>query len=332
MELSISGRKIKSEIKKVHVSALKFDPTNARLRHLTDKLTDNRISEWLWEQPEAKELCNEIEFSKGLSEPLYIDHRGVVREGNERLACLRFLNEQAQNGEIENVAKDQFEMANCIVLPEGTPEKDIAIWLARIHVRGKDKWKTINKAAYVYDLSHKYNLSYDNIKNAVGMAKKTVQTTLATYRATLDYGRKYKDDKQWPSKYSYYYEVFKNDQLKNWLKKDTRNLEMFGEWIYSGKIPKGQDVRKLKQIVEDDNIFNQFMASGSKEAKAILDGIAFVGSASLKPLVKAIDALHKFPRDELKTITLDPAKWKVIETLHNELDSFMKDAHSIKAA
>lgn len=330
IELSISGKKIRTEIKKVHVSRLKFDPTNARLRHLTEKLNQKKIAEWLWEQPEVRELCNEIRFSKGLTEPLCIDSNYVVREGNERLACLRYLNEEAHNGEIEGVAEDQFEMAQCQILPEGTPEKDIAIWLARIHVRGKDKWRTINKAAYIYDLSHKYNLSYDDIKKALGMAKKTVQTTLTTYRATLDYGKKHRDDKQWMSKYSYYYEIFKNEQLKNWAKLNA-NLELFDEWVYSGKIPKGQDVRKLKQIIADDDLLKQFMDSESKQAKTILDSIDSAGSASLKPLVKAVDALHKFPRDELKTITLDPAKWKVIETLHNELDSFMKDAQAIKA-
>jgi hypothetical protein len=240
------------------------------------------------------------------------------------------LSEEAHNGEIPDVPENQFDRPQCLILPKNVTERDIAIYVAGVHVKGKAKWRAINQAAYLYDLSTKYDMSHEEIRKAVGIAKKTIQTTFSSYGATKAYAEKHPDDKKWPQKYSYYYELYKNDKLKAWTTKNN-NLQLFGEWIYTERIPKGADVRKLKTLIGDQEQFQKFLAANKTEAKRILDSVDPSQTGSLKAIAKAIDTLQKFPRVELKTIVADANKWKVIETLQKELESFIQDAKNMMA-
>lgn len=320
---------VDAEVRFIPLNELSLDPTNARLRHLNGIVKDRDIEAFLLEQPEVKELYREILWAKGIREPLVVDSKGVVREGNERLVCLRRLSEEAHNGEISDVSENQFDRPQCLVLPKDIAERDIAIYVAGIHVKGKAKWRAINQAAYLYDLSTKYGMSHEEIRKAVGIAKKTIQTTFSSYGATKAYAEKHPDDKKWPQKYSYYYELFKNEKLRGWAAKND-NLQLFGELIYREKIPKGAYVRNFKTLIDDQEKFQKFLTVSKTEAKSILDSVDPSQVGSLKAIVKAIDTLQKFPRAELRTIAADTDKWRVIETLQKELESFIQDARSMK--
>lgn len=313
---------------KIAITKLKLDPNNARLRYL-GKLREEELERALLKEPGIEDLYKQIEAEGGITEPLYVDSKYIVREGNERLVCLRKLSREAHEGKLEGFPKDQFDMIPCRMIPSGSPESEIAIWLARIHVKGKNPWRAWNKALIVYELSTKYKFSYEEIRKRIGISKKTVQTTISAYDATLEYKSEHPHDADWYYKYSYYYEIFKNEQLRKWIRQND-NSELFGDWIHTKKLPRGEDVRKLKELIDSPKMIAEFNSASVTKAKDLLRSLETGGSKSLRVLAKATEALRKFPVGELRTIASDPIRWKIIEDLHEELKSFIRSTQSMK--
>jgi hypothetical protein len=315
---------------KIPLSKLKLDPTNVRLRHL-GKLKEAEVEQALWNEPGMDDWYRQIREEGGISEPVVIDSNYLTREGNERIVCLRRLSKEAHAGELPGVARDQFDSVPCRMVSPGASEKEIAIYLTRIHVKGSHKWKSLNKAIMIYELSTNHGLSYEELRKRLGISKKTVQTVKSAYEATLGYQNKHRDDAKWYYKYSYYHEIFKNEQLKNWAKQNG-NLESFTDWIYTGKIPRGEDVRKLKKLILDQELFDEFKNANVTRARVILASFETLGSKSLDIISKATEVLRNFPLGELRGIVSDPVKMKVINEHYEEMTSFMKNAQSLKKA
>jgi hypothetical protein len=317
-----------AEIIKVPLSKLKLDPTNVRLRHL-GKLRESEVEEGLWKEPGMDDWYRQIREEEGITDPIVIDANYVTREGNERLVCLRRLSREAHDSEFPGIAKDQFDIVPCRMVSPNAPEKEIAVYLTRIHVKGSHKWKSLNKAIMIYDLSDKYGVSYEDLRKRLGISKKTVQTAKSAYEATLRYQKEHRDDVKWYYKYSYYHEIFKNEELKNWAKQ-YNNLESFTDWIYTGKIPRGEDVRKLKKLILDSALFDEFKKANVTRAREILASFETMGSKNLDIISKATDALRNFPLGDLRATVADPVKWKVLSDHYHEMTSFMKNAESLK--
>lgn len=317
-----------AELVRAPLTKLRFDPNNIRLRYL-GKLRDEELEEAIWSEPLVEEWYRLIRADGGITEPLVIDSKYVVREGNERLACLRRLSKEAHNGEIPEFPKNRFDLVPCQKIPPNFSEREIAIWLARIHYKGKHPWKSVNKALMIYELSTKHGFTYEEIRKRLGVSKKTVQTTRSAYEATLQYHDEHRDDTNWYYKYSYYHEIYRTEKLKNWIRENDHS-RLFADWIYSGKIPRGEDVRKLKGLIDDPEILAEFSTTNVTRAKEILRAFESGGSKSLNVLAKAKEELRKFPLGELRTVVSDPMKWKIIDELHKELESFIKNAESVK--
>jgi hypothetical protein len=317
-----------AEVVKVSLSKLKLDPTNVRLRHL-GKLKESEVEESLWNEPGMDDWYRQIREEGGISEPVIIDSNYVTREGNERIICLRRLSREAHDGELPGTARGQFDIVPCRMVSPDASEKEIAVYLTRIHVKGSHKWKSLNKAIMIYDLSTKYGLSYEELRKRLGISKKTVQTVKSAYQSTLKYQKEHRDDAKWYYKYSYYHEIFKNEELKNWAKQDD-NLDSFTDWIYTGKIPRGEDVRKLKKLILDPELFDEFRKANVTRAREILASFETMGSKSLDIISKATDTLRNFPLGDLRATVSDPAKWKVLSDHYREMSSFMKNAESLK--
>ena len=119
-----------------NVTDLHFDIKNPRFRHLGRIETEDDVERFLWKEPSTRTLFREIESTQGLSTPLLVDDQGVVREGNRRLVCLKRLIGKIKVGE-SDVPMYKVDRIPCYILPKGTPEDDIALYLALEHVTGK---------------------------------------------------------------------------------------------------------------------------------------------------------------------------------------------------
>lgn len=320
-------RTVDAELKAVPLKLLKLDPRNIRFKHISQALTDADMEKIIWDEPDTRELYNEIKFSQGLSEAPIVDSDCFTREGNRRVVCLRKLLEPVAKGKT-TVPREKIDPVQCIVLPKETPESDIAIYLTRVHVSGKKEWRALNQAAQVYELYNTHRFSYEQIRESVSISKQTAINMEQAYKKTLEYHTKYPDDKEWLGRYSYFYELFKPKSLREWAEKEG-NVEQFGKWIAEGKIAKGEEVRTLPKIINDPEAYEALVSKGNKGAIDILsEKDPTADSMTYRRLQTALTAIQNFPRNELLNTVKNKSKLQLLEKLHTELEGLIKDIKS----
>jgi flagellar biosynthesis component FlhA len=121
------------------------------------------------------------------------------------------------------------------------------------------------------------------------------------YRDTLAYREKYPDEVGWASKYSYFDEIHKRGDLREWIE-HRGNRERLMEWIYRQRIRTGMDIRKLPLILNDKYATNLLNRSSAERAYAYL--------AKKDPRLS--DDFYRKVSDVIKTIRRIDAKQVVL--------------------
>lgn len=328
--LSITPHKtIEADIVEVPLDDLKLDPKNVRFRHLLKPLTTDEMIDNIWNESATKKLYQQIFYSQGLSEQPIIDSNFVVKEGNMRTVCLWKLKEKILEGEVD-MPLEKIDPVRVILLPDDVEESEVVILLTRYHVAGKTEWKALNQAAQVYDLYTQYGFSYDKIADSCGIGKLTAMRQIQAYELVLAYHQDYPDDIQWVTRYSYFYELVKKKDLKKWSN-DFNDLALFMKWVNDGQVAKGAEVRLLPQIIENENAYNTMLNGATvQEALEVLGREKpEMTSKSFKTIRSAIEELRMFPRNELIDTIRNPAKMKMLETLHEELGTLITDIKTV---
>ena len=74
---------------------LRLDPLNVRFRHITRKMSENEMEEWLETEEDVRVLTKQIIRDRRIQQPIYAIEDGqgkyVVKEGNRRTASLRLI-------------------------------------------------------------------------------------------------------------------------------------------------------------------------------------------------------------------------------------------------
>jgi len=323
-------RAIEADLMDIPLDNLKLDPENVRFRHIMRTLSEQEMIEWIWKETETKKLYQQVKFSQGLQEQPIVDSGFVVKEGNMRVVCLLKLRDEIQNGEITNIPIEKIDPVRCIVLPKKMDDTEISILLTRVHVAGKTPWRALNQAAQVYDLHNKHGYSFDKIADSCGMGKVTAMRMVDAYEQTLAYHEKHSDDQLWVSRFSYFYELLKRKQLKDWVA-DPDNVEKFMEWVSAGQIEKGAEVRDLPDIIAVPSAYEKLLDGGriGDALKVVAQENPAITSKSFKIIEKATEELKTFPRNELIDTIKNPAKMRMLEELHSELESIIADIKSV---
>jgi hypothetical protein len=326
-EISVTpGRTITAILAKIPLSKLKLDENNVRFRHLLKKLPAPEMEEIIRKEEDTKELCSQIEFSEGLQNPLIVDSNFIVKEGSRRLVCCRLLSKK------KDISKNLFEKITnplCIILPKDTSPEDIAIYLANVHVAGNKKWKAINKAAHIYDLNTKYGMTYDEIKDALSIGKDTITRMIKSFQTLMDYIKKY-DDKDWIYKYSYFDELFKRKDLKEWSKSEE-NVAKFMFWIGTKKITQGIQVRDLSKILADAKALEVLNSYGFMQAMEVLETTnPAISSDFYKQIDKTQSMLFRMPREEMVSTAKNYTKLEMLKRLQNNLRILISEIEELK--
>jgi hypothetical protein len=254
------GRELECEVGTVSLSAIHLDPKNVRLKHFQTKLSEKEIEGEIWKNPSARALFRSIEAAEGLSTPPIVDSKFIVREGNRRIVCLRKLYEKIVNGQ-SNIPLWKIDSVLCYVLPTEANESDIAIYLALEHVTGKKEWMAINQAAHVHELSTIHNLSFEEIEKSIGLNRSLLSSAAFAYQKTFEYHNEYPNDKDWLNKYSYFYELVKKPNLKEWSVSPKFNRVT--KWINSGQIQRGEEIRHIPEINSDERMRKKISSGGT---------------------------------------------------------------------
>jgi|GEM_PF-2903264 len=320
--------------KDVPIEELKLDFGNVRLAHLSlrDKFSDDKVEKILWDDPDIDGLYDQILFSKGITEPIVVTSNYVVVEGNRRLACLRKLNSQAKAGDLPGVSKSEFSKVPCLVLtPDAKdPEKDI--YLAMVHVKGKQPWKLFNRAKHVYTLYMVHKLSYDKIARAARMGKPTVKRNIEVYREIIKYQARYTDDGEWVHKFTYFDELFKRKDLKEWRETEG-SLKLFAGWVHGKKFRDVRDVRKLYLVLSDEEAFKAFKEHNFDRAMKVLErNDPSLTDNYFKKIKSTLEIIRTTSRSKLEEIVKNPEEFKLLNSLSAELENLMMDLKSKRKA
>lgn len=337
IQINISEYKIiEADILSIPLSYLKLDPNNVRFKHIPEPMTDKEIEDHIWIEPDTKSTLREIKFSQGLSEKPYVkkisDSEYLVIEGNQRTVCLRRLVEEIGIRKESNIPLEKIDPVQCIILPEDVDEAAIALLLARLHVSGKKDWPAMNKGAHIYDLVIKHDYDWDEVAKAVSMGKNTISQNVKAFEQTMEYHKKYHDDKGWLLKFSQFLELFKRRSLKEWAE-NPKNLEKFMDWVYKNQIPMAIHVRKIDKIIADRDALNAM-----QEGLTILEAEEILkesekrksNSENTDSQVKNLYGfVQNFPRNKMAEFAKNEEQLKNLENFHKEVGRLIRDIKAI---
>ena len=313
------------EEKQVALKDLKLDPKNVRFRHNTSLLTEKQMEDYLYDEEDVKLLIRQIIHDKKVQQPIYVvedtDGKYVVKEGNRRTVALRKIDYDIKAGKIKDFEKNHFEVVPVFVL-HGT-KHEIDVFVAQDHVSGKNEWAALNKASVVYDFIDVYGESIEEVAIELGMTKGKVANLYEAFKATEKYGKRYPDDKNYVTKFSYFMELYQSRVLKNWLSEDPTNLDYFIELVRNNKLEatyKGP--RKLAKIIAIPNPLRaKALAELDAEDGNIEKAFSVVtdyqksSSGVWSDIKKLRSVFDKTRYDEFILAVEDPEKFQLLEEI-----------------
>lgn len=342
MEIAIEGRRTEGSLEKISLDQLRLDPTNVRFKHREKELPEGEVERYIWEEEDAKTLYKQIKTSGGLMEPPVVlrtsEEQFLVKEGNRRIVCLRKLSKEAHEGKLAKegykYAKDHFDSVQCIVLPSELSQKDVDSLIGTRHVSGPKEWATLNRAWHIYDMYTRDSMDFDEIRQILGFGKGTVIRMVKAFEKTMEYGKKHPDDKYWFRKFTYFDELYKKPELRDWIEQDPQNLDSFIEWVAVGKFNDVRDVRILPGLLGDPDAAKIFRSPQGDIVKArniLALRDPTITSQTFAAVKKTIEALRAIPRSEFIQATHDSSRVKLLKELRLEVDGLLDDIGKMKA-
>ena len=324
-EMVLAGVKIQVRSIDIPLDELRLDSTNPRVANTVaanlypeDKV-DQHLANLLWEDPDVQNLYRSVRANKGLIERIIVRSNSVVAEGNCRTVVYRRLR--------ENFPDDPtWKSVPARLLPADITDRQVAILLGELHVGGKNEWSPFEKAGHIYELFHKHGLVQEEIAKLLRTSKTSVNYNARAFDAMKN---KYLLAFPGPGairKFSYFYELYRNPPLREWVTKSPEALDEFVQWVGTGKIAKGADVRELNDIVSNERALEAFKAQGQSAAMKVLEqDRPERTSPLLRLMVEMRRALDDARLDDIQRVRKDEsgAAKSIVRGLRQSLDRFV---------
>jgi hypothetical protein len=296
----------------VNLSNLLLDPNNPRFSELGEELYTipesryteekvqltafNRMKSPSFDVTALKDTINTVGFlpmdrivvRKWQSRDLASHQKYVVLEGNRRVTALKWLMELHESGKdtLTDEQIENFTKISCLLLDdEYINDTTLLILPGLRHVSGIKEWGAYQKAKTVHAL-RKSGLSPQEAAQSLGLSTRASNQAyrcflaLEAMKADEDFG-----EYASPKMYSYFEEVFKRSDVKNWMGwneeagKFTNNKEtsLFYSWMVpddsepesSPKLPEAKSVRDLAQIINDAQALAVFTSPTGSLSRAL---------------------------------------------------------------
>jgi hypothetical protein len=172
-----------------------------------------------------------------------------------------------------------------------------------------------------------YGLTQDEIAKLLKTSKTAVNHNIRAFSAMKD---KYLRDYPGPGavrKFSYFLEVYKKPELRDWVTNDPAALDQFVRWVGTGKIGQGMEVRDLVDIVGNQRALQAFIGGGVDAARRILERDRPELTSPLFKLMvdmtKAIDGARLDDVTKVRGDRLGGAK-AIVRELKESVDRFVE--------
>jgi hypothetical protein len=252
----------------VPLKDVRLDPSNPRIQHAVRQKfngktpTQKELVELIYSTSGVPDLFKSIRDSGGLQDPIHILANGTVAEGNCRAACFMRLADL-------QTADARWKAIQCIRLPPTVTPRQVSVLQAQFHVAGKIKWRAAEKAGHIHSMHKHLNMDAKAIASAMGMHEKTIKRLLDAYNLWVTEIVPNATGKEALRLWSHAEEYFKNSELDD-HRADPRNAAWFAKQVVSGKIKRGDEVRKLPKIVKNKAAIRALETGGVKKAISVV--------------------------------------------------------------
>lgn len=279
LTIPLDGRDTRVEFRTIPLNRLVLDEDNPRISYfkdnqlkpsLTEKdvefaLTSGNTEAW-------RKLRDSIHNNRGVVTPIWVeplqsptDESFRVIEGNSRvLACRKLMAEEPH--------EPHWQAVLAYVLPREVSGEQKNFIRLLSHLRGATDWDAYEKAKYLYRLWDSDGWTKDRLEKQTKMTRRQIEDNIGAYRLMSEqYLPRYGTDPEEVSKFSYFVEYVKDRKLQQLFDRYAGGAEGYCRWVNDRtKIPTGQDVRKLRPILENDDARKVILRQGFDAALEVL--------------------------------------------------------------
>jgi len=345
--IPVDGKETKIKLMQIEIDKIELDESNPRISFFKDNQVNDNLSKdqiifaLTNKKPEAfRKLMDSIHNNKGIVYPIWVepkknkkDKEYKVIEGNTRLVIYQKLKQ-------EEPYEERWKTISCNILPNEIDDEQKNFIRLLSHLRGATEWDAYEKAKYLYKLWQDDGWSINRLEKQTKMTEKQINENIKAYRIMEEqYLTVHGDDPNEVSKFSYFVEYVKDNELQKLMKKNSMGDKDFCDWVANKeKIPTGQDVRKLRYIFDNEDTKNVFIIKGFDAAMQMLEfKKPYLVSPFYKTVEEVIEGLKEINSQELDEIVNEEnskrenmikelAKWsqKIIDLIEKEKDGFRK--------
>jgi hypothetical protein len=324
-EIVLDKMKVQVRGQDLPVEDILLDPTNPRIANTVaasnfddGKAMQDSLGEFLWSDSDVHNLYRSVLENRGLIERIIVRNNMVVAEGNCRTVVYRKLREK--------FPKDPtWRTIPARVLPANISDRQIAVLLGELHVGGKNEWSPFEKAGHIHQLFTQYGMVQEEIAKILRTSKTAVNHNFRAFDAL----KKYMVAFPGPGavrKFSYFLELYKNPQLREWVTKSPEALADFVQWVGTNRIQQGRDVRDLKDIVSNPRALAAFSKQSREAAMKILgQERPELSSPLFKLMIEMTEALADARLDDIQRVRKDPTGGAkaIVRNLDSALERFV---------
>jgi hypothetical protein len=326
-EITLDGKRVQVQSIDLPLERVKLDPRNPRIANTValslseeGEALQKKLEALLWEDGDVRDLYRQVLINKGLVERIIVRQDGTVVEGNCRTVVYRKLRQK-------HPSDTNWRHIPARVLPADIGARDVAILLGEMHVAGKNTWTPFEKAGHVYRLHEEFALTQDEIAQRLRMSKSKVNQLIRAFDVMKN---KYLPKYPGPSssrKFSYFEELFKKPQLRDWVLNTPGGEELFVDWVGKEKIDQGVHVRDLPAILEDPEAVRALTKDGFAAAQRVIeeDNPALT-SKLFKRMVEMTESLRKAQLDDIQRVRKgsNSRARRIVEELDDSLRHFVE--------
>jgi hypothetical protein len=126
-------------------------------------------------------------------------------------------------------------------------------------------------------------------------------------------------------KFSYFEELYKKPPLRDWITNNPANEELFINWVGTGKLDQGAQVRELPSILEDEGALKSLSEEGFAAAQRVLaEDNPAITSKLFRKMVEMTEALRKAQLDDIQRVRKagNSRARKIVSELADSLSHF----------
>jgi hypothetical protein len=326
-EITLDGKRVQVESVDMPLDQVSLDPHNPRIANtvsfsISDKgeKLQRKIEELLWQDDDVRDLYRQVLINKGLVERIIVRQDGSVVEGNCRTVVYRKLREKRPT-------ERYWKLIPARILPPDIGDRDVAILLGEMHVAGKNTWTPFEKAGHVYRMHNDFALTQDEIAVRLRMSKSKVNQLIRAFDLMKNrYLPKYPGPAS-SRKFSYFEELYKKPPLREWINSTPGVEDLFVDWVGTGKLDQGAQVRELPSILEDEDAVNILSKEGFAAAQRLLaEDNPAITSKLFRRMVEMTDALKKAQLDDIQRVRKsgNSKARKIVTELNDSLMHFLE--------